>query len=451
MSWGEPDPMFEGWEQLDWKERRERRFRRWLSAREVEFASERAKQEYRQRVQLLIDAIMLKKPDRVPVSANVQFYAPKHSGLTKREAMYDYEKMAAALVKYHEDFRPDFQAKPVAPAPVFEMLDLKFVDWPGHGLPDETPWQYVEAEYMKEDEYDALLGDPEGYFRRALLPRFGSGFAPLASMPPFTDFMEAASMPFNLLGFGRPGLVEGMQRLTEVAGECSAWLKVIGAAGSEIAGRLGIPPEWQGSVKAPYDVLADTLRGTKGIMLDRFRRPEKILAAVERFVPLMVDFGARQGARAESPIIIFWLHKGADSFMSETDFRRFYWPTLKAVMRGLIEQGLVPAMFAQGSYNKRLDVIADEELPTGSVIWMLDQTDMKAAMKALGGYACVAGNVPTGLLALGTATEVKQYVTDLLNACAVDGGFCLRNGAALDDAKPENLKAMLETGRNWRG
>ena len=87
--------------------------------------------------------------------------------------------------------------------------------------------------------------------------------------------------------------------------------------------------------------------------------------------------------------------------MSDADFRTFYWPTLKAVMKGLIEQGIVPAMFAQGSYNKRLEVIADDELPAGSVMWMFDQTDMAAAKRALGGYACIAGNVPTALLALG--------------------------------------------------
>ena len=43
-------------------------------------------------------------------------------------------------------------------------------------------------------------------------------------------------------------------------------------------------------------MLADTLRGTKGIMIDRFRRPDKILAAAERFVPLMIDFCVRQAA-----------------------------------------------------------------------------------------------------------------------------------------------------------
>ena len=130
-------------------------------------------------------------------------------------------------------------------------------------------------------------------------------------------------------------------------------------------------------------------------MIDRFRRPDKILEAAERLVPLMIDLGVRQAARAEAPLIVFWLHKGADGFMSDADFRTFYWPTLKAVMKGLIEQGIVPAMFAEGGYNKRLEVIADDELPAGSVLWMFDQTDMAAAKRALGGYACIAGNVPT--------------------------------------------------------
>jgi hypothetical protein len=451
MSWGAPDPMFDGWQQLDWKERRERRFARWLSARGVEFASDKAREDYQARAQGLLDAIQLKKPERVPVSANVHFYSAKYSGLTKKEAMYDYGSMAAALTKFHEDFQPDFQAKPVAPAKVFELLDLKMIEWPGQNLPDETPWQYVEAEYMKPEEYDALLMDPEGYFRRSLLPRFAGAFGPLAAMPPLTDFMEAAAMPYNMLGFAGPGLAEGMGKLAAVAGECFAWMGTTKATEKDSAGRLGIPPEWSCSGKAPYDVLADTLRGTKGIMLDRFRQPDKILAGAECFVPIMTDFCVRQAAHAESPLVVFWLHKGADSFMSEADYRTFYWPSLKAVIKGLVDQGLVPMLFGQGGYNKRLDVIADPEIPAGSVIWYLDQTDMAAAKRALGGYACIAGNVPTGLIALGGASEVEQYATETLNTCAKDGGFWLRNGAALDDAKPENLKAMIETGRNWKG
>jgi len=186
-------------------------------------------------------------------------------------------------------------------------------------------------------------------------------------------------------------------------------------------------------------------------MMDRFRQPDKILEAAERFVPLMIDLGVRQAARAQAPLIVFWLHKGADGFMSDADFRTFYWPTLKAVMKGLIEQGIVPAMFAEGGYNQRLEAIADDGLPAGSALWLFDQTDMAAAKRALGGHSCIAGNVPTALLALGSTHEVQLYVAGLLEDCATDGGFFLRNGAVLDDAKAENLKAMIDTGRDWRG
>ena len=60
------DPLFEDWDQLDWRERRERRFQRWLDAPGVAFVSDSVRREYRERVQLLIDAITLRKPARVP-------------------------------------------------------------------------------------------------------------------------------------------------------------------------------------------------------------------------------------------------------------------------------------------------------------------------------------------------------------------------------------------------
>lgn len=444
------DPMFQGRDELDWQERRERRFQRWLSAPGVEFVDDAVRRDYQERVRSLIDAISLKEPARVPVALWVGFFAGRHSGFTPREVMHEYDKTAAAHVRFHADFRPDFQARPVAPAGVFELLGLECVDWPGRGLDDQTPWQYREAEYMRADEYDALIADPESYFRRALLPRFGSAFAPLAGLAPFTDMMEAASMPYNILPFADPAVVEGVQRLADAARDSLAWLQATRAAEADAAARLGIPPEMGGSAKAPYDILADTLRGTRGIMKDRFRQPDRILEAAERFVPLSIDLGVRQAARAQAPLIFFWLHKGADGFMSDADFRTFYWPTLKAVMKGLVEQGIVPALFAEGGYSRRLEVIADDDLPAGSVLWMFDQTDMAAARRALGGRACVAGNVPTRLLALGTTDEVEQHVTDLLDGCAADGGFFLRNGAVLDEAKADNVKAMIDAARRWQ-
>ena len=116
-------------------------------------------------------------------------------------------------------------------------------------------------------------------------------------------------------------------------------------------------------------------------------------------------------------------------------------------MKGVIDQGIVPAMFAEGGYNKRLKVIADPELPAGSVLWMFDQTEGRRQTGA-GRPFRIAGTSPRRSFALSSEQAVKAYVTDLLDSCAKDGGFMLQNGAVLDDAKGENLKTMIETARN---
>lgn len=55
------------------------------------------------------------------------------------------------------------------------------------------------------------------------------------------------------------------------------------------------------------------------------------------------------------------------------------------------------------------------------------------------------------MLALGTADEVTDYVTRLLDDVAGEGGFVLTSGAVIDDAKAETVKAMIEAGRGWSG
>ena len=56
----------------------------------------------------------------------------------------------------------------VSPISVFsgkplERLDYKLYQWPGHGVTDSSTYQCVEGEYMKEDEYQALIDDPSDY------------------------------------------------------------------------------------------------------------------------------------------------------------------------------------------------------------------------------------------------------------------------------------------------
>jgi len=64
---------------------------------------------------------------------------------------------------------------------------------------------------------------------------------------------------------------------------------------------LGFPAILGGFTKAPFDSLGDTLRGTKGIMLDIYRQPDKLLNAMDTLVPLMIRMGVGRLKRTESP------------------------------------------------------------------------------------------------------------------------------------------------------
>ena len=60
------------------------------------------------------------------------------------------------------------------------------------------------------------------------------------------------------------------------------------AADGRVMATLGIPQTAGGATKAPYHILGDTMRGTRGLMLDKFRQPENVKAAMERLVPRII-------------------------------------------------------------------------------------------------------------------------------------------------------------------
>ena len=57
----------------------------------------------------------------------------------------------------------------------YEALATKQFRWPGGDLPDNEPFQFVENEYVKADEVDAFLADPNGFTLRTILPRIAGG------------------------------------------------------------------------------------------------------------------------------------------------------------------------------------------------------------------------------------------------------------------------------------
>jgi uroporphyrinogen-III decarboxylase len=148
-----------------------------------------------------------------------------------------------------------------------------------------------------------------------------------------------------------------------------------------------------------------------------------------------------------SIIVFLPLHKGADGWMNRKQFETFYWPSLKRVLNALVEEGLVPVLFAEGTYTSRLEMV--NEFPKGAVGWWFDQTDMTRAKAILGDHCSIWGNVPSSLLVTGRPAEVKEYCRGLIETAGKGGGYVLTAGCFSDDGKLENLKAMVSAAREY--
>ncbi|MDE3075829.1 MAG: hypothetical protein KGJ86_10410 [Chloroflexota bacterium] len=438
------------WERLKPDEKLDARVKQWLSPVGVDFIDPEVRHSYQGRVRRFMDAVRLRPTDRIPVSPNVGFFPSSYANITPHEAMYDYDKLAGAIARFHRDFKPDSlrSSSIYGPGPMFDLLDYKLYRWPGHGLELTAPAQYVESEYMKPEEYDVLIQDPSGYFMRRFLPRIFGSLEGFQALGVATDNLNIGRHPGYFSHFAEPAVRAALSAMLEAGQAAQAWRHACALIDRRVIGQHGIPL-WLGTAptNAPFDIIGDTLRGTRGIMTDLFRRPERVLAAMERFVPLAIDMGVRGADAAGVPFSYVPLHKGAQGFMSTKDFERFYWPTLKALILGLVDQGIVPLLFVQGSYDlPRLEIIAGSGIPAGATVWLFDKTDMRQVKQQLGSWACIAGNVPLSLLQAGTPSDVRTYVKRLIDDVAQDGAFVLSTGAVIDQAKPENVHALIDAG-----
>jgi hypothetical protein len=430
-------------------EKQDKQFDILYSAKNIFFITPEAEVRYKERVTLFRDAIQMKKvPQRIPVCPAAGSFPIEYAGISWYEAMYDYDKLVMAWEKYHDDFDPDtFHApRTIPPGRSLEILDFILYRWAGGGLRDGQEYQFVEGEYMLASEYQDLIDDPTGFFLNIYFPRIFKALTPLQKMPLMPCIQEIPMIPSGLIPFGMSDVKEAFTKLSDAGDEVHKWLTKVNQLSATVMGK-GYPGWSAGCIKAPFDVIGDSLRGTREIFMDMYRHPDELCEACERLIPFMVKNGVA-ACRAAGHIMPFIpLHKGADSFMSEKQFKTFYWPTLRKLIIGLINEGIVPQLFVEGGYNKRLEIIDD--LPKGKVLWWFDATDMKHAKKTVGRSNCIAGNVPLTILCTGTPDDVTAYCKNLIDIAGKDGGFILSSGAGVQGAKAQNVKAMIDFSKTY--
>ena len=421
------------------------------SAEKINFVSPEAKILYFRRLKRLMAAYSVEEPDRVPIMHNIDALPLYEYGLDYNTGIHDYAKMRQAFNAFNEKHAAELELFAVPslmfPAKAYEILDYKQYAWPGHGLAlNGEGYQFVEGEYMQANEYDAFIRDPADFWMRVFLPRCFGAFEPFRMFNSPTTIIETVA-GIALLPLATPQMQATLQKMQETGKELANMLMLVGEFGQRGAalGYAGLSFVFG---KAPFDTMGDTLRGTQGIMKDMYRQPEKLLAAIDKMTDITINNVISQANATGAQMAMFPLHKGADGWMSQKQFETFYWPSLRKILQALIEEGIIPICFAEGSFNTRLETV--NEFPKGGVCWYFDQTDMARAKQVLGGNCCIMGNVPASLLVTGTAAQVKEQCRKLIEICGKSGGYILAPGTAgIDRAKIENLRAMVEAANEY--
>ena len=203
-----------------------------------------------------------------------------------------------------------------------ELIGTRQLKWPGGGLGADQPFQYVEGEYMLQEEYDELLADPTGFAVKKVMPRVAGKLAPLAALaagapPGMPSLMNCYALP-GLLGnlTADPGMVDMLENLVALAKDQEESRRALGDYVGEMTS-LGFPISyWVANIVA-FDCISDMLRGLRGSMLDMYQVPDKLLAAVEMFIPWTVEQTVFMARQTGSAGVFLALHRERPASMSD--------------------------------------------------------------------------------------------------------------------------------------
>lgn len=403
---------------------------------------------YAEKMKRVMDAVELRRPDRVPVAFQATFWLARYGGISYRQLMYDYDKACEITRRALLEFDPDlfYPVHATTLGPLSEAIGFKQIQWPGHGVGDNQPFQYIDREYMTADEYDDFIFDPTGFYLDKYLPRIATAFEGIEELPKFAG-LYYHRLVASMRSFANPGVVRSLAALQEVAQEGLRFFRSAVEFHAEM-GSLGFPLTQGAVTNAPFDYLGDYFRGAKGILTDMRRRPDKLLEAMEKAGVLLL----RQtiaGARASGNNFVFIpIHWAPDSFMSQEQFMTFWWPQFRKMLLGLIEHDLIPVCLWESTCTKRLEAIAD--IPRGKAVYWFERTDLVTAREVMGDGICLRGNISPSLMTTGTPEEVDAACRHLIETIGRDGGFILDCAFGIPDETPlENVRAMYRSVRKY--
>lgn len=218
-----------------------------------------------------------------------------------------------------------------------------------------------------------------------------------------------------------------------------------GIAAINERGAASMFPVWR---SLPFFMLSLT-RSMVKFTEDLYYRPDQVERALKAAVPQWIEAGIYLCKVSGSNIACCVEERAGAFFYPLEVFERFWWPYTMQIVDAFWSEGIVSWFHLDTCWDKNIPYF--KQLPRGSAIIYLDgTTDIFAAKEVLRNHLCISSDVHPTLLSLGKPEEVENYCKKLIDEVGGDGGLILSTGCTVPGAiKPENFKAMIETGKTY--
>jgi len=368
------------------------------------------------------------KPDKVPIRPFIAEAIGKISGMNNQQITHVAQNAFDAAFETFKQF--DWDAATANMVNLWtgmtESYGTTYYKVPGIQLDVNETYQYLEPatdeeSLLRPDEYDRFIEDPTEFVLNVWAPRASRYF-----LPPCEENTSYNNMAWFKAGLGMVTFFNMRRMQLE-----------------RMRKELGLVSAISGALKAPFDIMADAFRGFRGVAYDLYRRPEKLLKAVEAVAPHM-KYVALYGADPNKKLpICLWLHRGATGFFSKEVVKKFFWPTLREITEEIYAKGHQILYYGEGRWFQDLDLFL--ELPEKSIIFHCDKDDIFEVHKKIGHKFAISGGIPNDVLAFGTQKEVREICKKIILEVAKEGGYIMDAQAIMqNDVKPENIKAMTD-------
>jgi hypothetical protein len=369
---------------------------------------------FAERSQIREDLFAGKRPKRIPVIASFTLEAAAGlAGVNLLDAEYDLELVDKCYDKVCETFYSDaFPVSYLRYPTVYQYLGAK--NWI---LGSNGAVQHPEIETMYAEDYDEFTAAPYDTIIEKFLPRVCTA---LDTDP--INRGQALAKAYHEWTIQDGGYKGGIGKYSQKYGY---------AAGTITCNMT----------EAPFDFLADQLRGFKAVLMDCRRIPEKVEAAVKAILPLMI----KQATPLHSyPGMQGFVPLHLAPFMNQKQFDRFWWPTFEEMVVECDKMGIGFTIFAENDWTRYLPYL--EKLPKSTAIWAEDG-DLEEYTKTAGKDHIFGGFFDPTITLTKTKEECIDVVKRMCDICMKSDHFYFTTKCSVMDIESIDIgkfQAVLE-------